>query len=33
MQNPNEEKEAFKGIMLVTLFEGLAILFFILINR
>ena len=33
MAHTKEEKEALKGIMLVTLFQGLAILFFILINR
>ncbi len=32
MNNPNEEKEALKGILLVTLLEGLGILFLIFIN-
>jgi hypothetical protein len=32
MENPNEEKDAFKGILLVTLLQGLAILFFLYIN-
>ncbi len=28
----NEESEALKGIILITIFEGLALLFFYLIN-
>lgn len=32
MENQNEEKEALKGILLVTLLQGLGILFLILIN-
>jgi len=33
MKYPNEEKDALKGILLVTLLQGLAILFFLFINR
>ncbi len=33
MEKKNEDKEAIKGILLVTLLEGLGILFMIYINR
>ncbi len=32
MENKNEEKEALKGILLVTLLQGLGLLFLIYIN-
>jgi|GEM_PF-2929854 hypothetical protein len=32
MKYPAEEKEALRGVLLVTLLQGLAILFFIYIN-
>jgi hypothetical protein len=33
MENKNEGKDAIKGILIVTLLQGLAILFFLFINR
>lgn len=33
MEKQNEEKEALKGILLITIFEALAILLFLVINR
>lgn len=33
MEKQNEDKEAIKGILLVTLLEGLGILFLLYINR
>jgi hypothetical protein len=33
MEIRNEERDAVKGILLVTLLQGLAILFFLFINR
>lgn len=32
MENKLEDKEALRGILLITLFQGLALLFFYLIN-
>ena len=33
MEKQNEEKDALKGILLVTIFQALAMLFFLFINR
>ncbi len=33
MKNPNEDKEAYRGVILITIFEVLALLLFYAINQ